>query len=884
MVFATLFVAYRSSPFICQRGDAGSIDLQHSRIFIPRSPVLCRDQENFEPVIKGDAGFINLEHSNVSVASPLVLHCDQESFEHVVRRAAPRPVYPEHSNVSLPPTPVFHRDQEYLESRRIAPIPVNVECSNVSTVKSPALYRDQENFEHVARRSNPILIDSETTGNVPMDEDALASSSTLFSEIPGSSEPADVDAHASLPALFNGVSLPILNPALQDFPAPFPLTFNRLLSPSRLATNSLALNLIRFLALDLLSSSSLVHRTLDMTPDNPASWTLLGVRQSLEGALGGNAVSDGGLNINPEVPALTHIRTMPNSIVDFVHHVDRDYDSSATSSEAEYDVASAALDSFDFLDRVDQGGFSRRPTVFTGPIASGDPTGDFGLRPLPRLTGYFGRDPDEDNTAERLSRESRRNRPIYGPGFLEAHPEPQEPDHAFDPTSPARWNPAFSPIRDFAIRSLDAPFDSGHGDPETADYWPRRRYVGDTRNVGPAPNRLQVPWAITRTESNFPGCNSGMARGSSARPRGGAPVLRLNPRPESQIVYEPPLPGSESRTTRGLPTRQRDGAPVPGGPPPYQSHPSDSQIVNRAIATEGPGTAPTPYLPPYRAETVPPPPYSPEILPPPYPDNAPPSRLADVIDTLNAALRYGAGITQIRPDLSSRLASLAIARLTLPVWQFRFLREAVCSAPRWLHAEAPTVPWPIRRLSVRADVLGDDYVLRLESILESNDGHRVTAPDDEVLMDSLSSSRDETIPYCEDSVDVARALSSDDGPPARLVDAVATLNVALRHSAGIAQTHISWTSRRRGLEIVMSSLSGPHFRLLREAVFAVPPQFGASGASSLLGPTRRLLVSTTVLDGGGYGARLARVLDHHDGRWDEVYDTDIQLDADRPSD
>lgn len=135
------------------------------------------------------------------------------------------------------------------------------------------------------------------------------------------------------------------------------------------------------------------------------------------------------------------------------------------------------------------------------------------------------------------------------------------------------------------------------------------------------------------------------------------------------------------------------------------------------------------------------------------------------------------------------------------------------------------------------------------------------------------------LPIREVLTDVDRTLGSSHGPPVDLTDAIGILNVWLRHTAGVPQAHVNWTSMRRSLEIVCPTLPGSHFRLLREAVFAVPPRSDELDAAAFREPIRRLAVSIAVLHGGGYGARITRVLEHHDGRREEIYDPDIQMDA-----
>lgn len=352
---------------------------------------------------------------------------------------------------------------------------------------------------------------------------------------------------------------------------------------------------------------------------------------------------------------------------------DADIFLSSSFSDSLTDVDSLPdLEAFSAMNLGDSSAPAPRPSTpaeaFSEPGSTPEPRVLIQPRALPELSGEIQED---SPAADQFGGGPRTTSPVYGSGFLEVHRAPRGPDLAFDPTLPQRrWSPALSPIRDFLAR---------------------------------------------------------------------------------------PVPSTESN----------NDAPVPSGPPPYWSLCADEQGANGASALPGPD-CPTPVLPPYRAETTPPPPYTPEVRPPPYslglpdpefprlgPNPGPgsefPSYLIEAVNNLNAALRYSAGISQTRPDQSSRLLSLAVVQPSLSVPHFRALRREVLSAPHWAratgadlylghsetlhalfgldafelalgtglnprHADRPT-----RRLSVRALLVGDDYGVRLEIVLDYYD-------------------------------------------------------------------------------------------------------------------------------------------------------------------
>jgi len=110
-------------------------------------------------------------------------------------------------------------------------------------------------------------------------------------------------------------------------------------------------------------------------------------------------------------------------------------------------------------------------------------------------------------------------------------------------------------------------------------------------------------------------------------------------------------------------------------------------------------------------------------LGPDFDDDAfgPPAYLINAVDNLNAALRYSAGIANIRPDRGSRLLGLEIVEPSLSVPQFRALREEILAAPLW-HRNGPRLVrarQPVRRMALKVDLTDDgDYGVVLESTVD----------------------------------------------------------------------------------------------------------------------------------------------------------------------
>lgn len=306
-------------------------------------------------------------------------------------------------------------------------------------------------------------------------------------------------------------------------------------------------------------------------------------------------------------------------------------------------------------------------------FASGNPPSTFDPRPRRGFQDIFGGEPEAGVIGNQPLNQQRRDRPVYGPGFLEVHSAPREPDHLFDPTQPQRrWDPAHSPIRNSSVRSNPS---------------------SEPAQGAPVPGGPPPYWHVRVDEIQ------GITRANAAPETAGA----------SALPTEHVSPGVNVLETMG-------GA-VTG------------QVAGASSLSWGDTlTSPTPNLPSYRAETTPPPPYSPEDRPPPYslepPSLEPPDYLTNAINNLNRALRYSAGIEQTRPDRGSRLLGLEIVQPSLSIPQYRALRDEVLTAPLW-HADGPRqlrAGQPIRRLSLRAVVMsGGDYGARLESVVDYRD-------------------------------------------------------------------------------------------------------------------------------------------------------------------
>lgn len=320
-------------------------------------------------------------------------------------------------------------------------------------------------------------------------------------------------------------------------------------------------------------------------------------------------------------------------------------------------------------------------------FASGNPPSTVGLRPRRGFQEIFGGIPEAGAIGNLPINQQRRDRPIYGPGFLEVQNAPRESDLLFDPTQPQRrWDPASARPNPSSQPIQGAPVPGG-----PPPYWCVRvdQIQGiDRANVAPE------------------------VAGANALPAGASALPTEHVHPGVNVL----------ETMSGAATNQAAGA----------SALSWGDVV----------TSPTPNLPSYRAETTPPPPYSPEDRPPPYslepPSLGPPDYLTNAINNLNRALRYSAGIERTRPDHGSRLLGLELVEPSLSVPQYRALRDEVLTAPLW-HADGPRqlrAGQPIRRLSLRAVVLNNgDYGARLESIVDYRDARLEMDLDSDAIPD-----------------------------------------------------------------------------------------------------------------------------------------------------
>lgn len=772
MVFFNFSFASRSTTPSRDHDYPSSIDLEFSDIFVPCSPTLCRDRENFDSVtLRVSPGPADLELSSVDVAAPL----------------------------SSPPILAEESLSELCDTDPAVPV------SNVSTsdVDSPF-----------------GLIPPSRASYFPILRDRLPDSDSASASDPGSLldllslgsdarlELLDSDSE-SVHGLGEVQSVPC-EPAREPEPDPRRRPgFADIFGGAPLDaddTESYAVDSEGRFA-HLVAVFDEVNSGPVIDPEGADAFT----RSSTP--------SEATLSEPSSIPDLTDDSQASSDLTD-TSFVPSDDDASTGDSIPEI--------SDDVFPVPDPGIFSPGPIVLASrPFVSGDPPSAFEPRPSPSLLEFYGCTPDDGNIAESLSRETRRTRPVYGPGFLEARRGPLEPDFSFDPTSPPRWNPTFSSIRDIVSSdSREAP----HGPlaaVDTRPHWMRR--VDEIQAVGrrtlDRASWLRVPWVGERRS------------------------------------YDPSFELQPLRSGSGvMPRFLRDGAPVPSGPPPYQSIQFDAIQNADGVVARGAAAISTPDLPPYCEESMPPPPYTREDPPPSYLENGPPSRLVNAVNNLNAALRYSAGLSQDQPDLISRLRSLEIVEPSLSVRQFHLLRGAVCSDPHWLHAAgAPGDFGPTRRLYIRVVACGDDHGVVLDNVVDDSEGR----------LDHASRSSEPM--YSGDYPD------PHDGPPMYLVDAVSTLNIALRYSAGIAQIRANWVSRQRSLDVVRPSLTALQFRLLRAAVFTVPRN--ATGTTSGAGPTRRLLVSTAPND-GNYGVRVLRILDHHDGRWETIPDPDFPTNTD----